>query len=254
MKRCYGINVKLMDVIRKVMVRNVLAEEPVPPQQTQTVSYEQLIARARQEEKDKLYPQLQAEKDKVKELIQKNNELLVKMGSLQNEYDVVKAQLDDLKNNKGVNENAEITKLKAELDKVKKEYKEFKEGTVDEATLRQKVEAEVKQQYEVEMYKVEKLNSDEFKGQIIPELVSGDTKEAIDESLAKSKARYEELIGVNRNQQQQPQQGQQLGAVPTMPVGNPNTQSFISATISAEEIQRMTPEQWAEYRTKLGLK
>lgn len=255
MKRCYGINAKLMDVIRKVMVRNVLAEEPpVPPQQTQTVSYEQLIARARQEEKDKLYPQLQAEKDKVKELIQKNNELLVKMGSLQNEYDVVKAQLDDLKNNKGVNENAEITKLKAELDKVKKEYKEFKEGTVDEATLRQQVEAEVKQQYEVEMYKVEKLNSDEFKGQIIPELVSGDTKEAIDESLAKSKARYEELIGVNRNQQQQPQQGQQLGAVPTMPVGNPNTQSFISATISAEEIQRMTPEQWAEYRTKLGLK
>ena len=101
---------------------------------------------------------------------------------------------------------------------------------------------------------MEKLNSDEFKGQIIPELVSGDTKEAIDESLAKSKARYEELIGVNRNQQQQPQQGQQLGAVPTMPVGNPNTQSFISATISAEEIQRMTPEQWAEYRTKLGLK
>lgn len=254
MKRCYGINAKLMDVIRKVMVRNVLAEEPVPPQQTQTVSYEQLIARARQEEKDKLYPQLQAEKDKVKELIQKNNELLVKMGSLQNEYDVVKAQLDDLKNNKGVNENAEITALKAELEKVKKEYKEFKAGTVDEATLRQQVEAEVKQQYEVEMYKVEKLNSDEFKGQIIPELVSGDTKEAIDESLAKSKARYEELIGVNRNQQQQPQQGQQLGAVPTMPVGNPNTQSFISATISAEEIQRMTPEQWAEYRTKLGLK
>ena len=254
MKRCYGINAKLMDVIRKVMVRNVLAEEPVPPQQTQTVSYEQLIARARQEEKDKLYPQLQAEKDKVKELIQKNNELLVKMGSLQNEYDVVKAQLDDLKNNKGVNENAEITALKAELEKVKKEYKEFKEGTVDEATLRQQVEAEVKQQYEVEMYKVEKLNSDEFKGQIIPELVSGDTKEAIDESLAKSKARYEELIGVNRNQPQQPQQGQQLGAVPTMPVGNPNTQSFISATISAEEIQRMTPEQWAEYRTKLGLK
>ena len=90
MKRCYGINAKLMDVIRKVMVRNVLAEEPVPPQQTQTVSYEQLIARARQEEKDKLYPQLQAEKDKVKELIQKNNELLVKMGSLKNEYDVVK--------------------------------------------------------------------------------------------------------------------------------------------------------------------
>ena len=254
MKRCYGINAKLMDVIRKVMVRNVLAEEPVPPQQTQTVSYEQLIARARQEEKDKLYPQLQAEKDKVKELIQKNNELLVKMGSLQNEYDVVKAQLDDFKNNKGVNENAEITALKAELEKVKKEYKEFKAGTVDEATLRQQVEAEVKQQYEVEMYKVEKLNSDEFKGQIIPELVSGDTKEAIDESLAKSKARYEELIGVNRNQQQQPQQGQQLGAVPTMPVGNPNTQSFISATISAEEIQRMTPEQWAEYRTKLGLK
>ena len=254
MKRCYGINAKLMDVVRKVMVRNVLAEEPAPAPQPQPVSYEQLIARARQEEKDKLYPQLKAEKDKVAELTSKNNDLLVQVGTLKNENDVMKAQIEDLKNNKGANENAEITRLKEELNKVKKEYKEFKAGVVDEATLRQQVEAEVKQQYEVEMYKVEKLNSDEFKGQIIPELVSGDTKEAIDESLAKSKARYEELIGVNRNQQQQPQQGQQLGAVPTMPVGNPNTQSFISATVSAEEIQRMTPEQWAEYRTKLGLK
>ena len=254
MKRCYGINAKLMDAIRKVMVRNVLAEEPAPVSQPQPVSYEQLIARARQEEKDKLYPQLKAEKDKVAELTSKNNDLLVQVGTLKNENDVMKAQIEDLKNNKGANENAEITRLKEELNKVQKEYKEFKAGVVDEATLRQQVEAEVKQQYEVEMYKVEKLNSDEFKGQIIPELVSGDTKEAIDESLAKSKARYEELIGVNRNQQQQPQQGQQLGAVPTMPVGNPNTQSFISATISAEEIQRMTPEQWAEYRTKLGLK
>ena len=255
MKRCYGINAKLMDVIRKVMVRNVLAEEPAPAPQPQPVSYEQLIARARQEEKDKLYPQLKAEKDKVAELTSKNNDLLVQVGTLKNENDVMKAQIEDLKNNKGANENAEITRLKEELNKVQKEYKEFKAGVVDEATLRQQVEAEVKQQYEVEMYKVEKLNSDEFKGQIIPELVSGDTKEAIDESLAKSKARYEELIGVNKNQQQQQaQQGQQLGAVPTMPVGNPNTQSFISATISAEEIQRMTPAQWAEYRTKLGLK
>ena len=252
MKRCYGINAKLMDVIRKVMVRNVLAEEPAPAPQPQPVSYEQLIARARQEEKDKLYPQLKAEKDKVAELTSKNNDLLVQVGTLKNENDVMKAQIEDLKNNKGANENAEITRLKEELNKVQKEYKEFKAGVVDEATLRQQVEAEVKQQYEVEMYKVEKLNSDEFKGQIIPELVSGDTKEAIDESLAKSKARYEELIGVNKNLQQP--QVQQLGAVPTMPVGNPNTQSFISATISADEIQRMTPAQWAEYRTKLGLK
>jgi len=254
MKRCYGINAKLMDVIRKVMVKNVLAEEPVPPQQPQ-ISYEQLIARARQEEKDKLYPQLKAEKDKVADLTKSNNDLLVQVGTLKNENDVMKAQIEDLKNNKGANENAEITRLKAELEKVKKEYKEFKEGTVDEATLRQQVEAEVKQKYEVEMYKVEKLNSEEFKGQIIPELVSGDTKEAIDESLAKSKARYEELIGGKQVQQQQQQAQQpQVGAVPTMPVGNPNTQSFISATVSAEDIRTMTPEQWAEYRTKLGLK
>lgn len=254
MKNCYGINAKLMDVIRKAMVKNVLAEEPTPAPQPQPVSYEQLIARARQEEKDKLYPQLKAEKDKVADLTTKNNDLLVQVGTLKNENDVLKAQVEDLRNNKGANENAEIIKLKEELDKVKKEYKEFKAGVVDEATLRQQVEAEVKQQYEVEMYKVEKLNSDEFKGQIIPELVSGDTKEAIDESLAKSKARYEELIGVKQQPQQQQQQTPQVGAVPTMPVGNPNTQSFISSTISAEDIRTMTPEQWAEYRTKLGLK
>ena len=43
----------------------------------------------------------------------------------------MKAQIEDLKNNKGANENAEITRLKAELENVKKEYKEFKDGTVD---------------------------------------------------------------------------------------------------------------------------
>ena len=84
MKRCYGINAKFMDVIRKVMVRNVLAEEPPVPQ-PQPVSYEQLIARARQEEKDKLYPQLKAEKDKVADLTKSNNDLLVQVGTLKNE-------------------------------------------------------------------------------------------------------------------------------------------------------------------------
>src|SRR5574344_54985 len=133
MKNCYGINAKLMDVIRKAMVRNVLAEEPTPAPQPQPVSYEQLIARARQEEKDKLYPQLKAEKDKVADLTTKNNDLLVQVGTLKNENDVLKAQVEDLRNNKGANENAEITKLKEELDKVKKEYKEFKAGVVDEA-------------------------------------------------------------------------------------------------------------------------
>lgn len=252
-----GFKVKLSEAVKKAMFRNVLAEEPAPqpqvtPQQSQPINYEDLIKKARQEEKDKLYPQIEAERNKTRELTEKNNDLLLKVGQLQSDYDRVKAELDSIKEGKGIKESEVVTKLKEDNANLKKEYDALKNSVVDENLLRQEIEKEVKAQYEVELYKVEKMSSDEFKGQIIPELVTGTTKEEIDESLEHSKNRYLELIGGVPQQggtsQVNPQQ------VPTPPAGNPTVQNFTQGVVTTDDINAMTPEQWAEYRVKLGLR
>ena len=99
------------------------------------------------------------------------------------------------------------------------------------------------------------MSSDEFKGQIIPELVTGTTKEEVDESIQKSKERFLELLGGTKPQPQQPQAGSVTPQqIPTPPAGNPNMGEFVQSTLSEQDIYNMTPQQWAEYRVKLGLK
>lgn len=255
MKNKYGINARFIEGIKKALIRNVLAEEPASPTQP-VVNYEELIAKARREEKDKLYPQIEAERNKATAITEQHNDLLLKHAQLQNENKALKEEIKELKDNEGKGENKEIAKLKQEKATLEGELEKLRGSIVDEPTLRQQIENEVKAQYEVELYKVEKMSSDEFKGQIIPELVTGKTKEEVDESIQKSKARFLELLGGTKSQpQQQPQGGVTIQQqIPTPPAGNPNMGEFVQSTLSEQDIYNMTPQQWAEYRVKLGLK
>lgn len=257
MKNKYGINARFIEGIKKALIRNVLAEEPASPTQP-VVNYEELIAKARREEKDKLYPQIEAERNKATAITEQHNDLLLKHAQLQNENKALKEEIKALKDSEGKDENKEIAKLKQEKATLESELEKLKGSIVDEPTLRQQIENEVKAQYEVELYKVEKMSSDEFKGQIIPELVTGKTKEEVDESIQKSKARFLELLGGTKSQpqqQQQPQGGITIQQqIPTPPAGNPNMGEFVQSTLGEQDIYNMTPQQWAEYRVKLGLK
>lgn len=256
MKNKYGINARFIEGIKKALIRNVLAEEPASSTQP-VVNYEELIAKARREEKDKLYGQIEAERNKATAITEQHNDLLLKHAQLQNENKALKEELKELKETDGKSESKTVTKLKEEKAKLEQELEKLKGSIVDEPTLRQQIEDEVKAQYEVELYKVERMSSDEFKGQIIPELVTGTTKEEVDESLVNSKNRFMELLGGTKpqpQQQQQPQGGVQQSQIPTPPAGNPNMGAFVQSTLQEQDILNMTPEQWAEYRVKLGLK
>ena len=65
---------------------------PTPqPTEPSQINYEELIARARKEEKDKLYIQIKTLKDDLKEMTKQNNKNLLEAGTL-------KAEIDNLKN------------------------------------------------------------------------------------------------------------------------------------------------------------
>lgn len=245
MIRKQGFKTELINSIKKVMIRNVLAEEPANPTSTQQINYEQLIATARKEEKDKLYPLLNAEKEKVKTLTTQHNELLLSNAQLQKDYEAVKVELQQLKDNKGIKDSEIVTKLKEEKVKLENELKQLRESAVNVDDLRAEIEKEVKAKYEVDLYKVEKMSSDDYKGKIIPELVSGTTKEEIDASLESSKNRYSELFAQASPTPQQ--------TTPSVPAGTPNMNTFNQGTIGADDISSMSISDWAEYRKKLGL-
>ena len=173
---------------------------PVP---TEVVNYEKLIAKARQEEKDKLYGEITRLKSEKDLLTKQSNESLLRAGRLEQE-------LEDFKKNSTSNE--EVTKLKAEIEALKEENKKLKESTPDEKKLRE----ELTKEFEVKAYITEKLN--ENKGKILSVYVgtvTGKTKAEVDEAIKKaveqSDAIRKEVSG-----------GNETPPTPTPPVNNNN--------------------------------
>ena len=97
------------------------------------INFEQLIASARKEEKDKLYPRIKKLEDENKDLVKNSNDYLVKIGTLQKE-------IDELKSKKGDNE--EITKLQSQIATLEAENKTLKESTPNEEAIRTQIEKE----------------------------------------------------------------------------------------------------------------
>lgn len=140
------------------------------------INYEELIARARKEEKDKLYTQIKTLKDDLKEMTKQNNKNLLEAGTL-------KAEIDNLKNG---GDSEEVTTLKNKIKELEGTIETLKQQSTDEETIRQQVE----QEYEVKLYRTEQLVKDEVKDAILPmfmETVTGATKEEIDASIEKAK-------------------------------------------------------------------
>ena len=83
-KRGFNTKTNLVNKVIKGIIFSAKAEEPIvneTPQEevktTPVVNYEDLIAKARKEEKDKLYSQLQGKDSKINDLTEKNNSLLL---------------------------------------------------------------------------------------------------------------------------------------------------------------------------------
>ena len=200
------------------------------PKPSGSVNFEDLIAKARKEERDKLYPELNKYKEKVNNLMLVIAERDSEIADLKKELEEVKKENAKLQENveKGVKTNKTISELTTTISVLERQLEE----------LQAKYDADVTA-LKLEAFKKEKIA--EAGGELIPELVTGNTEEEILASIEKAKQRYQEIV-------QKAVQNVQ------MPAANPNQNVIQLKEKSIDEIASMTPQQWAEYRKQLGLK
>ena len=165
---------------------------------TPTINYEDLIAKARKEEKEKQYKTIEKLKGQIATLTeQHNNDLLVKADlekQLKEANDkLTTAGSGDSEEVKTLKETIKtLEKDKADLDKKVKDYEASKPVSREEVEA--EVRAELEAEYEVKTYKATKMA--ELKDDIlVPELVMGTTKEEIDASIQSALTRSAEIKG-----------------------------------------------------------
>ena len=141
---------------------------------TPEVNYEQLIAQARKEEKDKLYPRIQKLEEENKTLTKSSNNYLLQIAALK----------DELEKLKSAGDSDEVKTLKQTIADLQGQIETLKNNAVDEEAIRKKVADE----YEVKMYAQEQIAL--HKGSILSTLIpdiKGETKEEVDAAIKTAK-------------------------------------------------------------------
>lgn len=204
-------------------------EETSTPQQT--VNFEDLIANARKQEKDKLYPQIKKLEEEKKKLVEKNNQHLLTIG----EKDARIKELELLTNSDSVSEKE--TALQNEIESLKTTIANMEKDAISV----EEIESSIRAEYEVKLYREQKLR--EIGETVIPELIIGTTKEEIDASIVASQERFNQISN------------KILGSV-QVPVANVSTSSFQSKDLKLEDIANLDPRspEYAQLRAKLGLR
>lgn len=214
------------------------SEPKSQPETTKTVNFEDLITKARAEEKAKLYPKIQKLEGEKAELVEKNNKLLLDLGTKDAQISDLQSQIKEVKSNKETTESETVKALNDEIETLKATIKQMEENVVDVDALTESIRGE----YDVKLYREQRLR--EVGETVIPELVMGTTKEEVDESITKAQERFNEILTKH-------------GAVqvtPTVTPNNVNTQSLNVKDVSVEDISRMSVTEWAEKRKMLGFK
>lgn len=194
-------------------------QEPQVPQAPQQDRTTDLIAKARQEEKNKLYPQIQ-------KLEGENKTLEARVSELETENTALKAELEEAKKTMG-DQNISIDQIRAEfaaeLDKRDAENKRLAR------------EAELK------LYRERKIH--EANGEIIPELVAlGEDEATIDQSVETAKARFKQIAD-NAASKAAP-------AAPSAPLMTPQAPRE-SAPLDLSKSRDLSNEEWAKVRREM---
>lgn len=223
----------------------------------QTINYEDLIAKARQEEKQKQYKAIEKLKTQVTTLTEQHNNDLLKIAELEGKLKEAETKLTTA----GKGDSEEVATLKKEVEALKGEKTNLEKKVTDleknKPASREEIEAQVRQEleaeYEVKSYKAEQLaaHKDEI---LVPEMVGGDTKEAIDQSITAAIARSNEIrttLGVPVNGGKTTPQKK----APKTPPANPGIGSVQNTGVDLNRLATVdvaSPE-YAEMRKKLGL-
>ena len=246
-----GFITEKTNLLKKIMFMPVFAEEPQgteptepqgngttePQPQANTVNFEDLIAKARQQEKAKLYPQIQKLQEQNNALTEKNNAHLLTIGEKDARISELEKQLAESNNASKKGASEKEASLLSKIAELEKELTDIKANTVS----REEIEAEIKAEYDVKLYREQKLR--EVGDTVIPELITGTTIEEIDASIKISQERYNQITS------------KVLGGV-QVPVANVNTSSFQAKDLKIEDIAILDPRspEYAQLRARLGLR
>ena len=212
-------------------------ETSTPHSPQASVDFETLISRARKEEKEKLYPEITRLKDELEKKVSRVNELLLTIG----EKDEIISQKD--KEMKEVKTNSKKT-----------DSQEVKELTLKVTELENNLSSKDSEisTIKLDSYKQQKIA--EAGGELIPELVLGNSEEEIDLAVERAKERYADIVSKVAKPKATPKEQDSNN----IPPANPNTNAF-STQVSSQslaDIDLMTPEgkaKYAELRKQMGL-
>lgn len=222
---------------------------------TPTINYEDLIAKARKEEKEKQYKTIEKLKGQIETFTKQHNDDLIIVADLKEKLAKAEAKLSTA----GTSDSEEVKTLKAELktaqDSVASLTADLEKFKNTKPVSREEVEAEVRAEleaeYEVKTYKATKMA--ELKDDIlVPELVMGTTKEEIDASIQSALDRSAEIkksLGIEDGKKQ-PQK-----RTPKSPA-NPSVSGIQDKEISMEYLASLDvgSKEYAEVRKQLGLR
>ena len=220
-----------------------------------TINYEDLIAKARREEKEKQYKTIEKLKGQINTLTEQHNGDLLVVADLKEKLASAEAKLTTA----GGSDSEEVKTLKSELKKAQDdvatltaENEKFKsQKPVSREEVEAEVRAELEKEYEVKTYKAEKMA--ELKDDIlVPELVMGTTKEEIDASIQSAlerSASIKKSLGIG-DETPKPQK-----RTPKSPA-NPSVSGVQDKEISMEYLASLDvgSKEYAEVRKQLGLR
>lgn len=229
------------------------------------INYEQLIAQARKEEKDKLYPRIKKLEEDNAALVKTGNDNLIKIGDLTQTVNTLTKELEAYK--KGEKTSEEVEALKTQIATLTAENEKLKKEAPNVEQLR----AEIEQEYEIKSYIAEQkaANKDSVLSSFLEE-IGGKTKEEIDASVAsvkeKSLAIKKELglvddkgnpVDTKKPSGKSSSNTPKKAPAKKAPVMNPTEDAGTDTmTFDAEYIRNLDPssDEYKEFRKSLGLK
>ncbi len=264
------------EMIRKAVINNVLsvfkmtahadevgnsttsnAQTTATPTPAPQINYEQLIAQARKEEKDKLYGRISKLEEEQKKSVENANNYLIKIGDLTKAVENLTAENEKLKSG---SEDSQIVKdLKKQVADLEAENKKLKESSATEEEIEKKIRAE----YELKSYIAEQKTA--HKDEILTtflDTITGTSNEEVDkavqEAINKTTSIKKDLglldsegKPVAKNTAKKAEKKESVPKVnPSATTGGDN-QKF-----DAEYIRNLDPnsEEYKEFRKSLGLK
>ena len=242
------------EIIKKAigtMSFRAFAEETDPndggdPKPTPTINYEDLIAKARKEEKEKQYKTIEKLRGQIDTMTQQHNDDLLKVADLEKQLKDVNDKLTTVGSG---GDSDELKTAKETVKSLEKQLQEAYDNTLSREEVEAEVRAELEKEYEVKHYKTTKLM--ELKDDLlVPELVFGNTIEEIDASIQTALERSNEIkknLGIDSVKKQEKR---------TPKSSAPSMSKVQEKEVSIERLASMdvrSPE-YAELRKQLGLR